>query len=80
MHGRGSTITSPRERGQRGVQEADCRPGAPIDNVVSDPEYISDEELVRFADNVFVGRVIKRVGNEPAAVREYAPLPQTLFS
>jgi hypothetical protein len=58
---------------------ADCRPGAPIDNVVSDPEYISDEELVRFADNVFVGRVIKRVGYEPPS-ENTPPLPQTLYS
>jgi hypothetical protein len=58
---------------------ADCRPGAPIDNVVSDPEYISDEELVKFADNVFVGRVIKRVGYEPPS-ENTPPLPQTLYS
>jgi hypothetical protein len=47
--------------------------------VVSDPEYISDEELVRLADNVFVGRVIKRVGYEPPS-ENTPPLPQTLFS
>jgi hypothetical protein len=59
--------------------QVDCRPGAPVDNVVSDPPYIDDEKLVDFADNVFVGRVIERVGYEPPS-ENVPPLPQTLFA
>lgn len=59
--------------------QVDCRPGAPVDNVVSDPPSTDDEKLVAFADNVFVGRVIKRVGYEPPS-ENVPPLPQTLFS
>lgn len=65
--------------GERTSAQVDCRPGAPVDNVVSDPAYIDDEKLVDFADNVFVGRVIKRVGYEPPS-ENAPPLPQTLFA
>jgi hypothetical protein len=65
--------------GERISRQAECRPGAPTDNVVSDPEYISDEDLLRFADNVFVGRVIEKVGYEPPS-QNVPPLPQTLFA
>jgi len=65
--------------GERASSQVDCRPGAPVDNVVSDPPAIDDEKLVDFADNVFVGRVIKRVGYEPPS-ENAPPLPQTLFA
>jgi hypothetical protein len=65
--------------GERTSAQAECRPGAPTDNVVSDPPYIGDEQLVAFADNVFVGRVIERVGYEPPS-ENMPSLPQTLFA
>ena len=75
------TSGSDRERttAERTSAQVDCRPGAPVDNVVSDPPYIDDEKLVDFADNVFVGRVIERVGYEPPSENS-PPLPQTLFA
>jgi hypothetical protein len=65
--------------GEKTSAQVDCRPGAPTDNIVSDPPYVNDKELVGFADNVFVGRVIKRVGYEPPS--ENTPsVPQTMFA
>jgi hypothetical protein len=76
-------VPSGSDRGQttseRTSAQVDCRPGARVDNVVSDPPYIDDEKLVDFADNVFVGRVVKRVGYEPPS-ENAPPLPQTLFA
>jgi hypothetical protein len=65
--------------GERTSSQEKCRPGAPIDTIVSDPPYINDEELIGFADNVFVGRMIKQLGHEPPS-ENTPPLPQTLFA
>ena len=65
--------------GETTSSQVACRPGAPVDNVVSDPASIDDETLTAFADNVFVGRVIERVGHEPPS-ENAPPLPQTLFA
>lgn len=59
--------------------QEECPPGAPTDNIVADPASVSDKQLVDFADNVFVGRVVRKVGYEPPS-EGMPPLPQTKFA
>ncbi len=62
-----------------GSPARDCPPGAPTDSIVADPATVNDEKLVDFADNVFVGRVVEKVGYVPPD-RGVPPLPQTEFA
>lgn len=62
-----------------GSPEKDCPPGAPTDNIIADPPRVSDEVLMDFADNVFVGRVVEKVGYVPPS-EGVPPLPKTRFA
>ena len=46
---------------------------------MADPAGIPDEQLLRFADNVFVGRVIRQSGYEPPS-KNFPPFPESLFA
>ena len=74
-----SLVGSERTTGERTSSPQGCRPGAPVDNIVADPAGTDDRHLVRFADNVFVGRVVGRVGYRPPS-ESTSPLPQSLFA
>jgi hypothetical protein len=61
--------------------ETGCGPDAETVNIVTDPAFdVSDERhLVGYADNVFVGRVVRKLENVPPA-ENVPPLPTTLFA
>jgi hypothetical protein len=59
--------------------QEECPPDAPTDNIIADPASVSDRQLMEFADNVFVGRVVEKVGYEQPS-QGMPPLPQTKFA
>lgn len=58
-----------------------CGPDAETVNIVTDPAFdVSDRrQLVGYVDNVFVGRVVRKLDNVPPS-ENVPPLPTTLFA
>jgi hypothetical protein len=79
----GSEAKSPTDpeqsAGEKTAARRECRPNGPTDSIIADPAGITDKELVKSADNIFVGRVIGKVdGGSPT--ENTSPLPETSFS
>ena len=75
----GSPTAAEQSVGEKTAARRECRPDSPTDSIIANPAGITDKELVKRADNIFVGRVIGRVGRRSPAGNT-SPLPETSFS
>jgi hypothetical protein len=70
-----------RTAGDETASRTGCGPDAQTVNIVTDPSFdVSDKrQLVGYVDNVFVGRVLRKIDNVPPS-ENVPPLPTTLFA
>lgn len=69
-----------RTAGEETSLQTSCSPEAPIDNIEVDSSlsFADEARLVAVSDNVFLGRVVRRVEDTP--LPEKQPLPTTSFA
>jgi hypothetical protein len=76
-----SSAALERTAGDETASRTSCGPDAQTVNIVTEPAFdVSDKrQLVGYVDNVFVGRVLRKLDNVPPS-ENMPPLPTTLFA
>ncbi len=72
-------LTRQETTGAGEITKQECAPGESTGGVSAVPAGIVDKQLVRRADNIFVGRVIEKA-EERSPAESGGPLPETAFA